>query len=83
MFLADGFESAFLGTVERKGEVLAVYSVDACLSVLRERDGMTDEEALDHFFYNVHGAWIGEGTPLWLFEKTLEQAELEAELAGV
>ncbi len=30
-----------------------------------ERDGMTDEEAIEFFEFNIKGAYMGEGTPLY------------------
>lgn len=27
------------------------------------KDGMSHEEAIEFFYFNVIGAWIGEGTP--------------------
>ena len=31
------------------------------------KDGMTDEEAMEYFEFNVVGAWMGEGTPIFLY----------------
>ena len=44
---------------------LAIYSVDKVLGVLMA-DGMDEEEAEEHFGYNVIGGWVGEGTPLFV-----------------
>jgi hypothetical protein len=37
-----------------------------CEKILIERDGMTDEEAMEYFDFNVQGAWVGESTPVFL-----------------
>ena len=66
-YLADGFEDAFLGICEVYGRLpTAVYDKDKCLEILVQRDGMTDEEAMEFFEFNVAGAWVGEGTPAYL-----------------
>lgn len=65
--LADGFELAFLGPAERCGQpTLASYSAKRALRVLVERDGMSYEEAVEWFGFNVVGAWAGPGTPVWI-----------------
>ena len=30
---------------------------------------MTEEEALEYFDYNVQGAWVGEGTPIFVYDE--------------
>ena len=65
--LADGFEEAFLGVSEVFGRPpLATYDRDKCIDNLVKRDGMTYEEAVEHFDFNVTGAWVGDGTPIYL-----------------
>lgn len=67
MFLADGFEEAFIGVVERCGQPsLACYDIEKCIGVLTQRDGMTYEDAQECFFFNTLGAWLGENTPVFL-----------------
>ncbi len=71
--LADGFEDAFIGYITRVGKpVMAVYSYDVAVGILRDRDGMTEEEASEYIDFNVVGAWVGEGTPGFLVEASLE-----------
>lgn len=66
--LLDGFEAAYLGNVRRCGEhPLACYSVRRCLDVLVAQ-GMTLDEADEHFAFNVIGAWMGPNTPVFLFD---------------
>jgi len=65
--LADGFEDAFVGICERIGSVPVVaYDRYECIRILMDRDGMTDEEAIEYFNFNVAGAYVGEGTPVFL-----------------
>ena len=44
---------------------LAIYSVDKVLGVMMAK-GMDEEEAEEHFGYNVIGGWVGEGTPIYV-----------------
>ena len=63
---ADGFDEAIMGYAGRCGmnDVL-LYSANKIIQILTERDGMTDEEAIEFFEYNIKGAYMGEGTPLY------------------
>ena len=63
--LADGFEDALIGVGQQFYKTLAVYDRQKCIEILMERDGMTDEEAVEYFDYNVTGAWVGENTPIF------------------
>ena len=63
---ADGFEKALLGFGHQFNTPVAVYSKDRCLHVLMERDGMSREDAIEYFDFNVAGAWVGESTPVFL-----------------
>ena len=65
-----GVEEALIGIAERYTKPpLYCYSYGRCIKILRERDGMSWEEAEDHFNYNYVSAWIGEGTPLILYNE--------------
>ena len=64
--LADGFEDALIGVGQQFDKALAVYDRQKCIEILMERDGMSDEEAVEYFEYNVTGAWVGEYTPIFL-----------------
>lgn len=69
IMLMDGFEEAFIGLSKRCGKPsLATYSFDKMLQILVDRDGMDVEEADEYISYNCLGAWMGELTPVILFE---------------
>ncbi|HLA89211.1 MAG TPA: hypothetical protein VJL28_02120 [Gemmatimonadaceae bacterium] len=71
--LADGFEDAFIGLARRCGQpTLVTYDTDKCLEILIARDGMTYEEAVEYFEFNVVGAWMGPNTPLYLYRHVEE-----------
>lgn len=75
MLTADGFDEAIIGIARRCGQPdLVAYSVTKCLEVLM-RDGATYEEAVDHFESNTAGAWVGEETPVWVYDAELVDQE--------
>ena len=43
---------------------IAVYSYVKFVEIYIKRDGMTEEEAIEFFDFNVRGAYIGESQPL-------------------
>ena len=47
------------------GPVVA-YSVSKILDIMIERDGMTYEEALEFYEFNISGAWMGDYTPIYI-----------------
>lgn len=62
----DGLDEALLGIGFRFGvEQVALYDSEKCIEVMMKRDGMTREEADDFFGFNIAGAWLGAGTPLF------------------
>lgn len=65
--LLDGFDEAIIGMAERinLGPVVA-YDVEKILEIMIERDGMTYEEALEFFDFNIQGAWMGEFIPIYI-----------------
>jgi hypothetical protein len=65
---ADGFEEAVIGVVYDKMDAVMrlAYSRCKCLEILMKRDGMTEEEAVEYFDFNVEGAYMGEKTPVWV-----------------
>jgi hypothetical protein len=65
--MCDGFDDAVIGMAERPnlGPVVA-YSVSKILDIMVNRDGMTYEEALEFYEYNIVGSWMGENTPIYI-----------------
>ncbi len=59
---ADGFDDAVIGI---DTHMRLVYSVSKSLDIL-VKDGMTMEDAMEHFYYNVSGSYVGEKTPIWV-----------------
>lgn len=64
--LADGFEEALVGYTQNSCEpARAVYDVEQCIAILIEQ-GMTAEEATEHFENNTLGAYVGENGPMFV-----------------
>lgn len=71
--LADGFEDALIGFGYQHTKVIAIYDYHKCVNVLIERDGMTEEEAVEHMDYNVVGSYVGEHTPIFINEDLIDE----------
>lgn len=68
MLKADGLDKALIGVGRRCGQPdILVYSVGDCLEAL-VAEGMTYEEAVEYFEFNIVGAWVGEETPMWVYD---------------
>jgi hypothetical protein len=64
VLIANGFDDAIIGIVERYGmNPVVLYNKDKCLKILQKRDGMSESEAIDFYYYNIVGAYMGEHTP--------------------
>lgn len=63
----DGYDDCVIGIAHRFGnqQVLA-YDLNKILLKLQERDGMSYEEAVEFFEYNMLGSYVGDRTPLYV-----------------
>ena len=61
----DGFDDALIGIGQRFNSYFLVYDRAKVLRALL-RQGMTEEEALEWFEFNVVGGWVGEATPCFV-----------------
>lgn len=59
----DGFDEAILGV--DLATMRLIYSIPRCLNILIK--SMSHEEALDYFYFNMEGSYMGENTPIWLW----------------
>ena len=62
LLFVDGFDTAIIGidTVNYR----VVYNKEIMIEVLIA-EGMSYEDALEHFSYNIEGASVGEKTPIY------------------
>lgn len=59
-------KDAIIGYVERIGlSPCILLDREKCVDIFIERDGMTYEEAIEHFEFNVIGSYVGESTPMF------------------
>tara|TARA_R100001015_G_C4529209_1_gene96090 strand:- start:171 stop:428 length:258 start_codon:yes stop_codon:yes gene_type:complete len=74
---ADGFDEAIIGITDGAFDShrRLVYDIDKCIDILVSRDGMTYEEAMEFFEFNVSGAHVGEGTPIYINKMSLKDLE--------
>ena len=64
VLIADGFDKAIMGMVERSGmNPVVLYNKNKCINIMIKRDGMTKEEAIDFYYYNIVGSHMGDYTP--------------------
>lgn len=66
---ADGFDGAIIGVAHRAdgfGPVIA-YDYIKCVDILMRDQEMTHEEATDWMDFNVICAWVGDGTPIFIY----------------
>ena len=62
---ADGFDDAVIGIVYGV-QPKAVYSVRKIVDILMK--DMSYEDAVEHFEYNIAGSYVGEKTPLYIYD---------------
>lgn len=67
----DNMDDALVGYAVQWGSPpLAVYDADRCIEVLSEDMGL--EEAHEFFAHNIECAYLGSGTPMFLYRPETE-----------
>ena len=65
---ASGLDDAIIGVGVRCGQPpVVIYSVDQVIKILTDRDGMTNDEAIEFFEFKIEGAWTGITMPVWMY----------------
>jgi hypothetical protein len=67
MLLANGLNAAIIG-LSSTPTLRAVYSVDKVLEILRKEHDFNEDEAIEWFEFNIESAYVGEDTPVWVYE---------------
>lgn len=65
VMIADGWAQAMVGLTNDELPRL-VYSVTRIVRTLVVRDGLSPDEAQEHFESNIAGAYVGPQTPLYI-----------------
>ena len=60
---ADGFDDCIVGMDSKQ---CLVYDIDDIVEQLIIEDGMTHEDALEHFYFNIEGSYVGDYTPVYI-----------------
>jgi|TARA_R100000353_G_scaffold146275_1_gene105001 hypothetical protein len=69
--LPEQFDDAVMGVSQRIGwENCIVYDAKKIIEILTE--DMSEQDALDHFDFNIAGSYVGDTTPVFLWRETIE-----------
>lgn len=62
-----GFEECIVGMAQRDSDsnIVFVLSKKRCIELLMARDNMNEDDADEHFEYNIAGSWLGVNTPMF------------------
>ncbi len=69
---ADGLEQALIGLGTQGDRVLLVYDLAAVRRVLVAQ-GCPEEEVDEYISFNILGAWVGPGTPVFVERMTMQE----------
>lgn len=61
----DGFDDAIAGIAESNGVLVALYDESKIIKILMEKEELSYDEAMDHFYFNIEGAYLGENMPIF------------------
>lgn len=90
MLKAGGFDDALIGAVEmwlphpsggHTQETVLAYSRSKVLAALMHRDGMSYDDAVEFFDFNIAGAYAGRRQPIFVEEMSMcEVCDIYADL---
>ena len=67
---ADGLDDAIIGSGSYGiliSDSILIYDVNKVIDILMTRDGMSYEDAVEFFEFNILDAWVGDGTPMFIY----------------
>lgn len=65
ILIADGLEEAFMGVAMQFTTPMAIFDEDKCIDILVTQ-GMTTEEAIEYYNFNIIGSYVGVNTPAFI-----------------
>ena len=75
--VARGFDAAIIGVGYRCGQPpVVVYAVERVIEILMDGHGMSNDEAIEYFEFNIEGAWMGDTTPLFMHPASCEDLQV-------
>jgi hypothetical protein len=67
------FDEAIIGVATNAvGMVAVAYSEPKVIELLVKHDKMTPDDAMEHYQFNILGAYVGENTPVYIDDSVLE-----------
>lgn len=60
--ILNNLNEAIIGVEE--GSMRLIYSKFKCIEIFKS-EGMSEEDALEHYYFNVEGGYLGERTPIF------------------
>jgi len=71
---ADGFDEAVIGVTDIGFDTRRiVYDAEEVIDILMTRDGMSWEDALEYYNFNIVGSYVGKATPLFIWRMTMRE----------
>ena len=81
LLLATGYDDCLLGIAERCGQPnVAAYDAQKIARSLM-RQGMSEEEAWEFFYFNISGGYVGEQTPVFIHKLVKQPKKVAARTA--
>lgn len=81
MLKMDGFDDCVVGTVTSFGiNTVLAYDVDMVIQKMIREWELTADEAWEYHEYNQLGAYMGEGTPVFIRIQNLEAIEFDLDI---
>lgn len=65
-------DDAIIGLGQRINTAAIVYSEPCIIRLLQKHDGMTMDDAVEHFNFNIAGGWLGEASPIFVDNEVFE-----------
>jgi len=75
----DGLNKCIIGKVTlpvSNGQEVWVYDANKCIDTL-VADGLTWADAVEYFEFNILGAYVGKGTPVFMYPYEEDDDETE------
>ena len=66
LLVADGFDDAIIGVARTFNNLSVAYDTNKCIEILKTRDNMSEDDAIEYFEYNVVGSYMGKHTPSFI-----------------
>lgn len=66
LLLIPDMDDAIIGIGYKFNDQSVVYDAELIIEILMKNDGITHEQAEDHFSVNIAGGYLGEHTPIFL-----------------